>query len=403
MPDAGSASAAAAAAATATVSPVDLLMSFLGGLTFFLYGLNKLSTSMKRLAGKRMKRVIVRLTSNSCVGLLVGMVVTGVSSSLTLVSVLLVGFVGTGLLQFEKTIPVLMGAGIGSTLISLLVALKVTKYGLLLIAGSYFYSSYAKRKLASRTVTSGNNDSKSNDHDHAEPDTTKVDVADCVFGLGLIFYGSQVMGGTFAFLGSSPTFVSFLERLHNPFLGLLTGFVLTTMVNSSGAAMGILLSLSEHGLLDGRAGIAMVLGANVGTCVTACVAGFSQGRGPLEVATALVLVRTVGALAFTAAISPLQHLASMACGVSSEADLALLAREPGHIHPTQQAALDVSCQIAASHTIFNLLIALLVVAFVRPYARVVRAVVSIVLGDHRTPARTSSQRSAPPSLEITVV
>lgn len=400
MADAGN----AAVADAATVSPVDLLMSLLGGLAFFLYGLNKLSTSMKRLAGKRMKRVIVRLTSNSCVGLLVGMVVTGLSNSLTLVSVLLVGFVGTGLLQFEKTIPVLMGAGIGSTLISLLVALKVTKYGLLLIAVSYFYSSYAKRKLASRTGTnSGHSDSNGNDHDHAELDTTKLDVAECVFGLGLIFYGSQVMGGTFAFLGSNPTFVSFLERLHNPFLGLLTGFLLTVLVNSSGAAMGILLSLSEHGLLDGRAGIAMVLGANVGTCVTACLAGFSQGRGPLEVATALVLVRTVGALVFTAAISPLQHLASVVCGVSSEADLALLAKEPGHIHPTQQAALDVSCQIAASHTIFNLLIAIVVVPFVRPYARAVRAVVSLVLGDHRTPAHSSSQRSAPPSLEITVV
>lgn len=87
---------------------------------------------------------------------------------------------------------------------------------------------------------------------------------------------AQVMGSTFAFLGTNASFVSFLERLHSPFLGLATGFLLTVLVNSSGAAIGILLSLSEHGLLDGRAGIAMVLGANVGTCLTACLAGFSQ-------------------------------------------------------------------------------------------------------------------------------
>ena len=389
-----------------TVSPFDIAVQLFGGLSFFLYGLNKLSGSMKRLAGKRMKRVIVRLTSNPCIGLLVGMAVTGLSNSLTLVSVLLVGFVGTGLLQFENTIPVLMGAGIGSTLISLLVALKVTKYGLLLIAVAYFYSSYAKRKRSNHSgdASAARHHSSSSGaaFDDEHEDTTALDAADCVFGLGLIFFGSQVMGGTFAFLGTNATFVAFLERLHNPFLGLLTGFLLTVLVNSSGAAMGILLSLSEHGLLDGRAGIAMVLGANVGTCVTACLAGFSQGRGPFEVAVALILVRTVGAIIGTIGISGLQYLAASVCGVSAEADLAVLAAEPGHIHPTGQAALDVSCQIAASHTLFNLIIALAVIPFLRPYARAVRYVVSVILRDHQKTAG-SPARLPPPSLEITVV
>ena len=191
--DVSSSVASAAAAAAADMSAFDLTVQLFGGLAFFLYGLNQLSGAMKRLAGKRMKRVIVRLTSNPCVGLLVGMVVTGLSNSLTLVSVLLVGFVGTGLLQFEHTIPVLMGAGIGSTLISLLVALKVTKYGLLLIAAAYFYSGYAKRRAATGSAGSSGDGNSHNHENHR--DTTNLDVAECVFGLGLIFYGSQVRYG----------------------------------------------------------------------------------------------------------------------------------------------------------------------------------------------------------------
>lgn len=353
-----------------------VLTQLAGGLAFFFYGLNKLSLAMKRLAGHRLKSVIVKLTSNSCIGLLVGMIVTGISNSLTLISVLLVGFVGSGLVNFENTIPVLLGAGIGSTVISLLVALKVTKYGLLFIAVAYFYGKFLKRGSANSST------GRTDDEVEVEiQNNTKLDALDCVFGLGLIFFGSQIMGDTFGFLRTNQHFVSFLGHLQSPFLGLCTGFVLTVLVNSSGAAIGILLSLSEHGLLDSRAGIAMVLGANVGTCLTACLAGFSQGRGPLEVAVALVLVRTVGALFFTVAIDGLQTLVHSACGISIDADIALLAAEPGHVKPSSVKDLNVSCQIAASHTIFNVIIALAVLPFVKWYATAVKIIVSMILRD----------------------
>jgi phosphate:Na+ symporter len=308
--------------------------------------------------------------------------------------------VASGVLQLESTIPVLLGAGIGSTLISLLVALKITKYGLLLVSAAYFYSAWIKKKSERNVLQSTN----INDFDHNGEENrgseVKLDIADCVFGLGLIFFGSQVMGNTFGFLGKNETFVTFLEHLHSPFLGLLTGFLLTVLVNSSGAAIGILLSLSEHGLLNGRAGIAMVLGANVGTCVTACIAGFSQGRAPFEVAIALVLVRAVGALFFTVTIQPLQTLSRTICGVSIDADLALLAAEPGHVHPSQALSLDVSCQIAASHSLFNIILAVVLLPFIRLYARAVRNVAAFLLRDGKT---SSPQRISPPSFEITVV
>ncbi len=514
---------AAVAAAAAMVSPLQLATQLLGGLAFFLYGLSKLSTAIKRLAGRRLKRLIVRLTANPCIGLVSGMVVTGLSNSLTLVSVLLVGFVGSGVLQVENTIPVLMGAGIGSTLISVLVALKVTKHGLLLIAAAFYYSAYAKRRRPSSDGHGGGGGSSGGgggggggDQDDVGGggfhDTTRLDIADCVFGIGLIFYGSQVMGDTFAFLRTNATIVAFLQNLHSPFLGLLTGFVLAVLLNSSGAAMGVFLSLSEHGLLDARAGIGMVLGANVGTCMTALLAGYSQvrcvracvrvcardvaagafgclgaittiarerrgggeacscdfnlcasraaitlaccrcacarpslcpcvracvrvrmrvvvsvcarvcwqGRGPLEVATSLMLARAVAAAFFVVAIAPLQAVVHAVCGVSTKADLMVLSVEPGHIHPTQLAAVDVSCQIAASHTLFNTLLAVAVLPFLRPYARAVRAVAGWILGDGVGGADGSggggsggggsggvgavaTRRSEPPTLEITVV
>ena len=377
---------------------LEIVTNLLGGISFFLVGLSKLSSGMKRLAGSKMKKLIVSLTSHPIKGLLTGMVVTGLSNSLTLVSVLLVGFVGTGLLQFESTIPVLLGAGIGSTLISLLVALKVTKYGLLLVAIGYFYpkcicgSRQPKRKASSPNLRNPGRE---------EVVDSRNDIAQCIFGLGLIFYGSQVLGSTFGFLGTNPRFVAFLEQLHSPILGLITGFFLTVLVNSSGAAIGIFLSLSEHGLLDGRAGIAMVLGANVGTCVTACIAGLSQGRGPLEVAMALVLMRLVGAIFFTFAISGLQKVSKAVCGISTSADIALLAAEPGHVHPDDAISLDVSCQIAASHTLFNIAIAILFLPAIRPYANIVRKVVDRLLRDRKVV--TSPTVSHPPALGITVV
>merc|ERR1712154_471386 len=96
------------------------------------------------------------------------------------------------------------------------------------------------------------------------------------------------------------------------------------------------------------------------------------GRGPFEVAIALVLVRVVGAIFFTIVLQPLQNISRSVCGVSLDADLAFLAAEPGHVHPSRGAALDVSCQIAAAHSVFNIILAAAVLPFIQPYARAVR-------------------------------
>ena len=153
----------------------------------------------------------------------------------------------------------------------------------------------------------------------------------------------------------------------------------------------------------------------VRVCAHVCVCPRAQGRGPLEVAVSLMLARAMAAVFFTVAISPLQAVVHAVCGVSTEADLMVLSVEPGHIHPTQLAAVDVSCQIAASHTLFNTLLAVAVLLFLPQYARAVRVVVGWVLGDNSgadgsggggggtgAPAG-ASRRSEPPTLEITVV
>jgi len=330
------------------VSKFDTLMTFLGGLTFFLYGVKKISTALNAAAGGRMKTLLGAITRNRPAGVLTGIFAAGLSNSLTLVSVLLVSFVSSDLITFERCIPVLMGAGIGSTFIGLLFVFKVTKYGLVLVTAGFGYQMIKKKEPRA-----------SAGEDQAIVTAAwqiRKQYAECVLGLGLVFYGSEVMGGAFVFMRSEPAVLEMFKNLDNSLVALVVGIVFTSIVQSSGASLGIYLSLAQEGLLSSRAGIALTLGANVGTCLTAVVAAAGEGVGAMQVATALILVRTVAAALFAIQPALLQLLVSPVCHQDT-------------------AAAQASCEIAASHTAFNLLLALLVVPFSDQYARLVKIVV----------------------------
>jgi len=311
--------------------------------------LQLLGEALKAVAGKGMKDTLARLSRSPGMGVLSGMVVTGISNSLTLVSVLLVGFVASDLMPFERCIPVLMGAGIGSTFIGLLVVFKITKYGLGLVALGFFYT-FVKKKPSG----------PAEDLRVVEWET-RNNIAIIVMGLGLIFHGSELMGGAFGFLKTSKDFLDFLATLSSPGLGLSVGLALTGLVQSSGASLGIFLNLAQQGLLQSKAGIAMTLGANVGTCLTALLAAIGQGEGPMQVAIALTLARAIGAAMCCIWMSPLQWLSAVMCGVDSTA--------------TIMSPSDTGCVIASSHTIFNVVLCAAVVPFSDQYAKVVRRLI----------------------------
>eukprot|EP00656_Telonema_subtile_P020000 TRINITY_DN21183_c0_g1_i1.p1 TRINITY_DN21183_c0_g1~~TRINITY_DN21183_c0_g1_i1.p1 ORF type:complete len:308 (-),score=76.08 TRINITY_DN21183_c0_g1_i1:151-1074(-) len=243
---------------------------------------------------------------------------------------------------------VLMGAGIGSTFIGLLFVFKVTKYGLLLVSAGFIYQLFNKKEPKAEEGAD----------QEALTDAWKARLhySDCVFGLGLVFYGSEVMSSAFVFLRSDPAVLHFFASLDNGLLALVVGVVFTSIVQSSGASLGIFLSLANEGLLTPRAGIALTLGANVGTCLTAVLAAMGEGAGPMQVAVALIFVRTVAAVLFSLEPALLQSLVAPVCRMPTPAGVA-------------------SCEIAAAHTAFNVLLALVVVPFADSYARLVKRLV----------------------------
>lgn len=304
------------------------------------------------MAGKQLRETLAMLSATPLLGFLSGLVVTTVSNSLTLVSVLLVQFVSMGAMPFERCIPVMMGAGVGSTFIGLLVVLNVTKYGLLAFSVAYLLETFhVVRDPADMvgTVQSAN----------AARDNLIYQSVRVTGGLGLLFYGSELMGHACSFLRDDPQAVSMLaNRLHSPMAGLVAGTLFTAVVQSSGAALGVFLSLAQQGVLTAETGIGLVLGANVGTCVTAVLAALGNGVAPLRVAIALTLARLLGGLICCLHVQWLQHASEFACGLSLETSDVM-------------SAQDHAAVIATSHTLFNAILATVIVPLAAPYSRLV--------------------------------
>lgn len=311
-------------------------------------GLKQVGTSLRSMDGKRLRHGLSYLASSPTLGFLSGLAVTGLSNSLTLVSVLLVQFVSAGLLSFEQCVPVLMGAGVGSTLIGLLVVLNVTKLGLPMFGVAFIAEFWMGGDPQGRTFCGVTSE-------------VRQHILRIVGGLGLLFHGSELMGHAFAFLheatGQDSIVMNVITSLESPILGFFVGTAFTAVVQSSGAALGVYLSLAKEGVLSARTGIGLVLGANVGTCVTAVLAAFGQGTGPMRVATALTVARLVGGLMCCCCVGLLQQVAEVACG------LALGASSDAGAPPEHHAAV-----IAAAHTIFNVFLAMLVVPVAAKYS-----------------------------------
>ncbi|WP_300671666.1 Na/Pi cotransporter family protein [Desulfoluna sp.] len=301
------------------------LMGLMGGLAFFLFGMELMSEGMQRAAGDRLRTILANLTKNKYRGMLLGIVVTMLVQSGSATSVMLVGFVQAGLMQFMQTIGVLIGAGIGMTITAQLIAFKVTDYALLMIATGFLIRLLSKN------------------------DSTKA-FGDVLLGFGVLFYGLKLMGDSMRPLRSSQEVITLLSGLENRFLGLLIGVVLTTMIQSSTAFIGILIVLGLEGLISLEASIPMVLGANIGTCVTAGFASIGANRDAKRVALANVMIRIIGVLLFI--------------GWTPEFTLCIA-------WLGDEFNSDIARQIANAHSVFNIVIGVIFLPFTDAFARLV--------------------------------
>jgi len=250
-----------------------LLINLFGGLAFFLYGMEKMSDGMKHTAGNKMRNIIGALTKNRVTALFVGAFVTMVIQSSSATTVMLVSFVQAGLMSFVQSTGVILGADIGTTITAQLIAFKFTDYALLMLAIGFSMRLFGK----SENIRN---------------------IGDVVLGFGILFYGMKLMSDAMKPLRVYPEFINLLKGLENPLLGIMIGAVFTAVIQSSSAFTGIIIVLAQQGLITLDAGIPLIFGANIGTCVTAALASIGTSRDAKRVALAHVVFKIAGVMLF---------------------------------------------------------------------------------------------------------
>ncbi len=303
-----------------------LIIGLLGGLAFFLYGIEKMSDGLKKAAGNKMRSIIAALTRNRITALLVGAFVTMVVQSSSATTVMLVSFVQAGLMSFAQTLGVILGADIGTTITAQLIAFKLTDYALLMIAVGFGFKMFAKT-------------------DNARS------IGEAILGFGILFYGMKLMSDVMKPLRTYPGFLDVMKELENPLLGLLAGTVFTSLIQSSAASIGVVIVLAQQGLITLEAGIPIIFGANIGTCVTAGLASISTSREAKRVALAHVLFKISGVMIFIFWIPSFAEL------------IRTLAVKFGS---------DIARQIANAHTIFNVSLGVIFIPFTNLFANLIQ-------------------------------
>jgi len=250
-----------------------LIISLFGGLGLFLFGMHTMSEGMQKSAGERLRSILENVTRNRIVGAGIGTFVTTIIQSSSATSVMLVSFVNAGLIQFRKTIPVLLGAAIGTTITAQMIAFKITEYSLLLVAVGFFMQTFSRKERFKS-------------------------VGFALFGFGILFFGLEIMSDAMAPLRDYAPFIDLLLRLESPLLGILVGAAFTALIQSSSAFIGIMIVLASQGLLSLDACIPLLLGSNLGTPVTALLASLKSDLEAKKVAIAFLFIKLISVFIF---------------------------------------------------------------------------------------------------------
>jgi phosphate:Na+ symporter len=312
-----------------------LIFGLLGGLGLFLLGMEMMSEGMKKSAGDRLRTILGNLTRNRIMALGLGTFVTMVIQSSSAVSVMLVGFVNSKLMNFRRTIAIILGANIGTTVTAQLIAFQITDYALLMIAVGFGMVYFSKKQGIKY-------------------------LGQAILGFGVLFYGMHVMSGAMYPLRTYDPIIDLLLKLENPLLGILVGAVFTALLQSSSAFIGIIIVLAGQGLLTLEAGIALLLGSNIGTAITAVLASIKASREAKKVALANVFVNFFGVVVFIAWIPA---FAEIITGISPKSPLP-------HGDPLAMAET-IPRQLANAHTFFNVAMALIILPVANYFSRII--------------------------------
>ncbi len=284
-----------------------ILIGVVGGLGLFLYGMQLMGGSLQKVAGRKLERIIGLLTTNRFMGVAVGAFVTAVMQSSSATTVMVVGFVNAGIMKLTQAVGVIMGANIGTTITGQIVSLSIDALAPIAVGGGVFLWLVSKNDRVKNT-------------------------AEILIGFGILFIGMIMLKDALKPLREMAYFKTLISTLsHNALLGVLVGFLLTFVVQSSSASISILIALASAGALPLSAALPILYGDNIGTCTTALLSSIGASRNAKRAAVIHLTFNIIGTLLFVVFLTgPITYLV------------------------TQMTPGVVQRQIANAHTIFNI-------------------------------------------------
>lgn len=292
------------------------IFSLLGGLAMFIYGMKLMSDGLEAAAGNKMRRWLEVLTKNRFAGVAVGAGVTIAVQSSSATTVMVIGFVNAGLMTLKQAVSICMGANIGTTVTAQILAFDFAKFAPLILFLGILMIMFIKNRSMKK-------------------------VGQIVAGFGILFLGMEFMADSMSGLADWPPFVNVLASFQNPFIGILAGTLITAIMQASGATMAMLLALAGTGLVSLDNSMYVILGLNIGTCITAVLASLTANKTAKRTAVVHVFFNVIGAAIFLIlmAVLPVRDFIYML--------------SPG----------DVERQLANFHMLFNIVTTLILIWF----------------------------------------
>lgn len=262
------------------------ILSLIGGLALFLYGMNVMGAGLEKVSGGRLERILEKLTSNPLKAVLLGAGVTAVIQSSSATTVMVVGFVNSGIMKLSQAIGIIMGANVGTTITSWLLSLggiEGDSIFIRLLKPSSFSPVLALIGII--LLMSGKNDKRRN-------------IGEILLGFAVLMYGMEAMSGAVKPLADVPEFTNILIMFQNPILGVLVGALLTAVIQSSSASVGILQALSVTGAFTYGSVLPIIMGQNIGTCVTAMISSVGANKNAKRAAFVHLYFNIFGTILF---------------------------------------------------------------------------------------------------------
>ena len=250
---------------------VENILELVGGLGLFLYGMQVMSNSIEKAAGAKMRSFLAFFTKNKFIGMLFGTIFCAIIQSSSATTVMVVSFVNAGLMNLYQAAGVIMGANIGTTVTSQLVAFNLSQVAPIFLITGVIVALFCKKQKVR-------------------------EIGEVILGFGILFMGLSIMSGSMAGMKESPVVVGILSNLENPFLGIFVGFVITAIIQSSSVTVSILLLMAQQGLLPLQICFFIILGCNIGACTSALLASLSGNKEAKRAALIHVIFNIIGTI-----------------------------------------------------------------------------------------------------------